>query len=202
MSIEKIKQRIKMIEGNDFNITEVTYSSNLEPDEIDALKADDSTYKSVKAASDAASNAEKIARDTFRTVGLDSGSQNSSNDETNGNYIQLPSQFEKTVYPILALVKRYNISDDIAPNGKPIFGYSKPVFKNGRSNTLVLQKSQIVQVEFTDDKLSKLKSINVKKYKAVPASINAFYNDIYKNKNTYNVDSVSNTEKFIVIKFK
>jgi hypothetical protein len=113
-----------------------------------------------------------------------------------------PSQFEKVVYPILALVKRYNISDDIAPNGKPIFGYSKPVFKGGRSNTLVLEKSQIVQVEFTDDKLSKLTSINVKKYKSAPASVNAFYNDINKNKNNYNIDLVTNTKKFIVLKFK
>ena len=202
MSIEKIKQRIKMIEENDFNITEVTYSSNLEPDEIDALKADDSTYKAVKGASDAVSNAEKIARSTFDTVGSDGGSQNNSNGGTNANYIQLPSQFEKVVYPILALVKRYNISDDIAPNGKPIFGYSKPVFKGGRSNTLVLEKSQIVQVEFTDDKLSKLTSINVKKYKSAPASVNAFYNDINKNKNNYNIDLVTNTKKFIVLKFK
>jgi hypothetical protein len=197
MSIEKIKQRIKMIEENDFNITEATYASNLEPDEIDALKADASTHKVVTNATKAVSNAERIARDTLGGVGSENGSYDTAND----NYVQLPSQFDKQVYPILILVKKYNISDDIAPNGKPIFGYSKPVFKGGRSNTLVLQKSQIVQVEFTDDKISKLKSINVKKYKTAPASISAFYNDINKNKSTYNIASVTNTEKFIVIKF-
>ena len=44
--------------------------------------------------------------------------------------------------------------------------------------------------------------INVKKYKSAPASVSAFYNDINKNKNTYNIDLVTNTKKFIVIKFR
>jgi hypothetical protein len=198
MSIEKIKQRIKMIEENDFSINEATYASNLEPDDVSALKADKSTHDSVRKASKAVSNAERIARDTLGGIGSDGDSYdtNSSHD-----YIQIPDQFGAQVYPILALVKKYNLTDDINSSGKPIFGFNKPVFKGGRSNTLVLQKSQIIQVEFVDDKLSKLKSINVKKYKSAPASVSAFYNDINKNKTNYKVSSVTNTEKFIVIKF-
>lgn len=193
MSIEKIKQRIKMIEENDFNITEVTYASNLEPDEIDALKADDSTYAAVKNATTAVSNAEKIARNTLN-VG-------STQQTPSGEYFQLPEEFNKQVYPILVLIKKYNITDDIESTGKPIFGFTKPVFKGGRSDTLVLQKSQIVQIQFTDNNLAKIKSINVKKYKANPNNVDAFYKDINKNKDIYNFTSVTNTEKFIVIKF-
>lgn len=196
MSIEKIKQRIKMIEENDFNITEVTYASNLEPDEIDALKNVASTHKAVKNATTAVSNAEKIASST-----LNVGSTQSTQQGSNGKYYELPEEFNKQVYPIFVLIKKYNITDDIESNGKPIFGFSKPVFKGGRNDTLVLQKSQIVQIQFTDNNLGKIKSINVKKYKANPNNVDAFYEDINNNKNTYKFTSVANTEKFIVIKF-
>lgn len=196
MSLEKIKQRIKMIENNDFNINESVYSPKLDQDDVDTLKADYDTHVSVTKASKAVSGAEKIARDT---LGGDSSGDLPNN--SSGNYINLPSQYDKQVSPILSLVKKYNITDDVDTNGKPVFGYTKPVFKGGRNNTLLLQKSGIVQIEFIDDSLSKLKSINVKKYKSKPSNVDAFFNDVTKNKNKYGIVSVVNTTKFIVIKF-
>jgi hypothetical protein len=185
MSIEKIIERIKMIENNDFNITENTL-------DID-------TVKTIRAGKKSSDSAERIARDILGGFG-DDGTTYSSSDSS-GNYIALPSQFEKQVQPILILVKKYELTDDLNSSGKPVFGYSKPVFKGGRNNTLVLQKSEIVQVEFIDDSLSKLKSINVKKYKSPNSNVNAFFNEVLKNKDTYGVKTVTNTQKFIVIKF-
>mgnify|MGYP000014329711 FL=1 len=189
MSIEKIIERIKMIENNDFNITENTL-------DID-------TVKTIRAGKKSSDSAERIARDILGGFG-DDGTTYSSSDsssDSSGNYIALPSQFEKQVQPILILVKKYELTDDLNSSGKPVFGYSKPVFKGGRNNTLVLQKSEIVQVEFIDDSLSKLKSINVKKYKSPNSNVNAFFNEVLKNKDTYGVKTVTNTQKFIVIKF-
>ena len=59
MSIEKIKQRIKMIESNDFNISEATYASNLDADDVKTLKADKDTHTSITKASKAAGSAER-----------------------------------------------------------------------------------------------------------------------------------------------
>lgn len=184
MSIEKILERIKMIENNDFNITE-----NLDLDTVQTLRA----------AKKSSNSAERIARDTLGGFGDDGTSY--SGGDSSGNYIALPSQFEKQVQPILMLVKKYELTDDLNSSGKPLFGYSKPVFKGGRNNTLVLQKSEIVQVEFVDDSLTKLKSVNIKKYKSPNSNVNAFFNEVIKNKDTYGAKTVTNTQKFIVIKF-
>lgn len=192
MSIDKILKRIRMIESNDFN-------TNNDDEEVKEKPLDAHTALALLKGKKSADAAERIARDTLGGHGSIDGYSDSHS--SSNSYISLPSQFEKQVQPLLTVAKKYNLIDDVNSGGKPLFGYTKPMFKGGRNNVLVLQKSGAIQVEFIDDALSKIKSINIKKLNLPQQNLSAFFNDINKNKSTYGIKSVSDTKKFIVINF-
>ena len=108
----------------------------------------------------------------------------SNSHSSSGNYISLPSQFEKQVQPLLTVAKKYNLIDDVNSSGKPLFGYTKPMFKGGRNNVLVLQKSGAIQVEFIDDALSKIKSIfgDINSHQTWKYTFDDYENDVKQKK--------------------
>ena len=88
MSIDKILKRIRMIESNDFN-------TNNDDEEVKEKPLDAPTALALIRGKKSADAAERIARDTLGGHGSVDGHSNSHS--PSGNYISLPSQFEKQV---------------------------------------------------------------------------------------------------------
>lgn len=201
MSIEKIKQRIKMIEDNDFStINEIDEKpGQYTKQDFDAIaKSGDagSTFARLGSAGAYAKSAEKNIKSAF---------SGSSDRVTIGNLLQLPTDYEPYVFPIYKLLKKYNILTDDLDDTKftAIAGYKPEAARNFKiNNKLVLQSSREIEFLFyseisSDSDMSTNKllemSINLSVFASKQVTdITNFINELNANKTLYKISGVNN----------
>lgn len=152
MSIEKIKERIKMIEGNNFEVVEssnkLTQTQASSFQSMDPKKASN-LLKTIGKADNAYGKALDITRQHFDKVSRFNISDNEA--------IELPHQDIQWVKNIYKIFSDHNLlTGEINKNRfDPYYGY---VLNNNIINTL---KTGEVQLRYTNNSLSKLEEIQL-----------------------------------------
>lgn len=223
MSIEKIKERIRMIENDDFSIND----NNL----VENIKGDEKTIKHLFKPN----NKNKLAQiknKIKRGLGLSDvdrefltlmgkSSQNTKDIQAaadqllrrggrvdlTGQETDLPSNHKSVISKIYGLMKVHNLlTNEINPtNLTATYGYTRVTSPNSNNlDTLALLKSGYVTIQFSDDKLTNLVRINVKNNnKFNNNDFQNFHNELNNNMRNYNIRKVSltNSNRLITIDF-
>jgi hypothetical protein len=220
MSIEKILQRIKMIENDDFTTTGETLNEAIKgsPADMQAIfgrrkgilpglrralglrDRDSGTDNTIAGLARTDKNTRDVQAAADRLFDTDGATR------INLKQVEsLPKKDESTIYKIFDLMKQHKVLplNDLNQNYGPKYGYKRSDSQNGQDDVLVLLKSQSIQIQYSDDKLTNLVSmvISNRNKKFDQNDINAFYNDINGNKSTYRVSSVTLQNDIITIKF-
>jgi hypothetical protein len=201
MSIEKIKQRIKMIEDNDFStINEIDEKpGQYTKQDFDAIAKSGNaatTLTRLGSAGAYAKSAEKNIKSAF---------SGSSDRVIVGDLIQLPSDYESYVFPIYRLLKRYNVlTDDLDDTTfTAISGYKPEHGRNFKiNNKLSLQSSREIEFLFSNEisinsvmssnKLLEM-SINLSFFTSKNAAgITNSINELTANKTSYKISDITN----------
>jgi len=224
MSIEKIKQRIQMIESNDFTldnepINEVvtakqkdveqtfkpnTFSLNNLLNKVRrglGLSDRDRNLLSTITTTDSNTREIQAAADRLLRGG------DATRVDIDGQTENLPRQHSNSIHRIYGLMKKHNVltNELSGSNFTPQFGYVR-----GRSpqsqigDTLVLLKSKLISIQFNDDKLTNLVRMNIKNNRKFNQNdFQNFYNELDNNKSRYGVSGVSltNSGQLITIDF-
>ena len=213
MSIEIIKQRIRMIENNDFSLSnDIINEDSVRPgsytqkdfDAISQRKDAKNLFYKLGAANTHANDAEKNIKSAFST---------GSNRVTIGDLVDLPKDYEKYIFPIYKLLKRYGIlTDDLDDTKfKPVTGYKLEPSRNSKiNNKLVLQSRRDISIIFkndlkdnstqTNNKLVEM-NIDLSSFKSKnSANINNFINELTRNKTSYKISNINNSgsEEYLI----
>jgi hypothetical protein len=210
MSIDKIKERIKMIEENNFNIiNEVTTPGSYTKKDFDAIatsKDAAKTFYKLGKANTHASDAERLIKNAL------SGSNNVNIDDEK---IDLPKDYNKEVYSIYALLKKHNILtkeiNDVTFEAKNSYRITSE--KNYTiNNKLVLPPYNEIELLFKGEINDQSKSnnnkllsiiINLKQFAKEVTKINNFLNELNANKSKYNIKEINKIiDNKYIIKFK
>jgi hypothetical protein len=220
MSIDKIKERIRMIENNDFVITGDTLNEAItgSEDDMRAIFAqrkgmlpklrsmlglrdrDSGSDNTLATLSKADKNTRDIQAAADRLFNTDGATRINMNNSEN-----IPSKDHSKVHKIFDLMKKHNILplNDLGQNNNPKYGYVRSNSQNGQNDVLVLLKTQSIQLQYDDDKLTKLISmvISNRNRRVNQNDFNAFYNEIDTNKTTYGVSNLVLKNTNIIINF-
>lgn len=205
MSIEKIKQRIKMIEDNDFSTINEAYQK---PGQFDTQDDFDAIMKSTGDGLDPASILNKLGSansNSNKANSIIKSALSGSNTLVIGDLLQLPTDYESYVFPIYKLLKKYNIlTDDLDDTTfTATVGYKPEHGRNFKiNNKLVLQSSREIEFLFygeissdsdmSTNKLSEM-SINLSYFESKSAAdITNFINELTTNKTSYKINNIIN----------
>lgn len=205
MSIEIIKERIRMIESNDFNIINEAISGSekdirplFEPkdtligkiktklgfndrntDILNAIGVSDKNSKDIQ------SMVDRRLRNTYVNV--------------DNKYFDIPKKDEDKIFKIYKLIKDKNINiSDLDNNYKPKTGYSKA---GNNDNILILRKSNSIEIHYDDEKLTNLESMVIINKKYNDSDFSDLANELNINKRNYNINKVNFNTKQIEISF-
>jgi hypothetical protein len=195
MSIEKIKERIKMIEDNDFTTNEIISEDiNLNRDEIGKF-LDPKNNLVVKAASKGFANTNKVAS---AHAELFSGGLKFSSD----NKVKaLPQNIQNLLKPIFNEMENLGVlPNDLTPNNYiPKSGY----VIGYKGNRLILDEENEISLQFTGRKLDVLDTmfiVNVGNFNQ--NNFNTLYNNLNNNKGNFNIKNIKlNGRNTIQIEF-
>lgn len=196
MSIEKIKERIRMIENDDFSTKEIVSEDiNLSRDEIGKF-LDPKNKKSVKAASIGFDAADKVSSAHSELFGR--GVKFSSDNKIKS----LPQNIQNIVNPIFAQMESLNIlPDDLTPSTyQPKNGYDI----SRRGNRLTLANDSEISLQFNSTKLDVINTMYINNIGNFNQNdFNKFYNVLYNNRSKLNIKDVKiSGQKVIQIEFK
>ena len=204
MSIEKIKQRIKMIEDNDFStINEIDEKpGQYTKQDFDAIaKSGDagSTFARLGSAGAYAKSAEKNIKSAF---------SGSSDRVVVGDLFQLPNDYESYIFPIYKLLEKHRVltNDLDQTTFNAISGYKPESSRNFKiKNKLVLQSGREIEFLFhgeisntSDLKNNKIleMSINLESFRANNTTgIINFTTELNANRNLYHIHTITPTTK-------
>jgi hypothetical protein len=202
MSIEKILQRIKMIENDDFTTTGETLNEAIKgsPEDMKAIFAQRKgllpKVRSFLGLRDRDSGMDNtlsgLARTDKNTRDIQASADKLFNTDgatrVNLGREDIPGKDRAVIYKIFDLMKKHKVLplNDLEQNYKPKYGYTREDSQNGKDNKL----SNLVSLELSN-----------KNRKFNRNDFNAFYNDINGNKTTYRVSSVTLQNDIITIKF-
>jgi hypothetical protein len=203
MSIDKIKERIKMIEENNFNIINEAISGS--ETEITPLFNPNSLMGKIKkkfgfndrdqGALNAIAKVDKNSRDIQSTV--DSVLRGGTRVNI-GDNVEIPKKDINTIINIYKAINNKNIKiSDLDSNYKPKTGYTK------NKNILTLEKQDLVQIYYDDENLTNLKGLSVFNKNNIFNNqdfINAS-NELNNNKRNYRIKQVTLNNKEIKIIF-
>ena len=201
MSIEKIKERIKMIEENNFEINEITGTLNIDPNKLDTVTKDISKTKgkghAVQTDFTKAGAALGYANKARNTI---SGAFNNDVNVYIGNDVTIPNEHNQKIEAVYELLKNNNAlpkSEVDLSTKKPVFGYSQ----NG--NTAKLKKSGYITIIFDDDSFTTLKGmvLDFKIFKIGQQHIKNIENALNQDKSSLDIDNVVNNGTNIQIEF-
>jgi hypothetical protein len=220
MSIEKIKDRIRMIESDNFIITGDTINEAITgtDDEMRALFAQrkgilpklrttlglrdrdsgfDNTLKGL-------AKSDKNTRDIQNAADRLFNSGGATRVNINGGE-NIPNKDQGKIHKIYDLMKKHNVLPlhDFDKNYYPKYGYVRSNSQNGTDDLLVLMKSQSIQIQYSDDKLTNLVSIVItnRGRRVNQNDFNTFFNEINNNTSTYSVNNVIPQNTTIIINF-
>jgi hypothetical protein len=207
MSIEKIIERIRMIEENDFNIineaisgseTEITPLFNPKDSLMGKIKTKFGFNDRDQAALSAIAKVDKNSRDIQSTVDnvLRSGTRVNI-----GDNVEIPKEDINTIIKIYKAINNKNIKiSDLDINYKAKSGYMKT---GDNKNILTLRKRDLIQIYYDNENLTNLKGLSIFNKNNVFNSqdfINAF-NELNNNKRNYLIKQVTLNNKEIKIIF-
>jgi hypothetical protein len=203
MSIEKIKERIRMIESNDFTlngelINEMVTGS---PDELETLftKADNSSVKAIALGDD---SIDKVNTEYDKWLGGERiGSDNSNNVANNAKPENIPQKDEKVVFGIYReMLNKNQLPSDLDKSKfKPIHGY----FRSQTGVSLILFKEKLIKLTYSDAKLTNLKSMNITRGKNIKNNdFVDLFNEFTANKSKYKISKISMVNKGTTISIK
>lgn len=210
MSIEKIKERIRMIENNDFTTTGETINEVLKGSQQDieqvfkpndrsvlnqlmnkvkrGLGLSDRDQKLLNIMSKTDQNTREIqyAADQLLRGG------GATRVDIDGRTVDLPTKHHRDIYKIYALMKTHRVLpaadlDQNTFNSKFSYLISST---NLEGDTLVLLKGKSISIIFNDDKLTDLVGMVIKNRAFNQNDFRSFYNDLNNNKSSYNINNV------------
>jgi len=196
MSIEKIKNRIVMIENNDFTIKEVITGSD---SDLDALftKADDSALKAV-------ANVDYSIDKTKDLYNKWMGGEKINNDDPinkNSKPEDIPTKDHSIVHEIYKEMEKRNILPNDLEKGtfKPKYGY----LRNQTGVKLILFKEKLISVLYSDAKLMDIKSMNILIGNKVSNNdFVDFYTELDRNRTKYKINKITMVNKGTGISIK
>ena len=210
MSIEIIKQRIRMIENNDFSLSNDTLNEAISGGEkdirplfepkiksslIDKIRSklgfdrNHTTLNAIgtsdKNSKDIQSMVDRRLRNTYVNV--------------DNKYFDIPKKDENKIFKIYKLIKDKNINiSDLDNNYRPKTGYSKA---GNNDNILILRKSNSIEIRYDDEKLTNLESMVIINKKYNNSDFSDLANELNINKRNYNITKVNFNTKQIEIIF-
>jgi hypothetical protein len=209
MSIDKIKERIRMIESNDFNVINEAISGS-ESDIAPLFKPKDTLIGKLKTklgfndrnhdVLNAIGVSDKNSKDIQSMV--DRRLRNTYVNVNDSNmYLDIPKKDKNIIFNIYKTIKNKNINiSDLDSNYNPKIGYVKT---GNNDNILSLKKSDLIQIYYDDENLTNLKGLSVFNKNNIFNSqdfINAF-NELNNNKGNYRIKQVTINNKEIKIIF-
>lgn len=213
MSIEIIKQRIRMIENNDFSLSNDTLNEAISGSEKDIrplFEPKDTLIGKIKTklgfndrntdilnaigvsdknSKDIQSMVDRRLRNTYVNV-------NDSN-----AYLDIPKKDKNIIFNIYKTIKNNNINiSDLDSNYNPKIGYVKT---GSNDNILSLKKSDLIQIYYDDENLTNLKSMVIfnKNNRYSNKSFSDLASELNVNKKNYKINTVNFNTKQIEISF-
>jgi hypothetical protein len=223
MSVDKIKERIRMIENNDFTTTGETVNEALTGSKSEVGKIFEpnniGTVNKIMNKVKAGLGLSTRDQDLLKTLSVSDRNtddiQNAADQllgrgmrvNVGGDEYQIPRNFESTIFPIYTLMKQHKVlTDEIDQNSFKAFnGYIRTTLRHSQiENVLVLMKKKLIMVEFTDEKLTNLTRLYIKNNRNFDQNdFQGFFNDLNNNKSRYKINSASltNSGQLITIDF-
>jgi hypothetical protein len=209
MSIDKIKERIKMIEENNFNIINEAISGS-ESDITPLFKPKDTLIGKLKTklgfndrnhdVLNAIGVSDKNSKDIQSMV--DRRLRNTYVNVNDSNmYLDIPKKDKNIIFNIYKTIKNNNINiSDLDSNYNPKIGYVKT---GSNDNILSLKKSDLIQIYYDDENLTNLKSMVIfnKNNRYSNKSFSDLANELNVNKKNYKINTVNFNTKQIEISF-
>ena len=195
MSIEIIKQRIRMIENNDFSLSNDTLNEDISGSEEDirALFEPNRNRNTLNAIA----KVDKNSRDIQSTV--DSVLRGGARVNIDNKYFDIPKKDTNIIFKIYKTIKDKNINiSDLDDNYNPNTGYSKA---GNNDNILILRKSNSIEIRYDDEKLTNLESMVIINKKYNNSDFSDLANELNINKRNYNITKVNFNTKQIEISF-
>lgn len=201
MSIEKIRERIKMIEENNFEINELTGTVNINPNKLDTATKNIPNIKGYgqKLQKDftKAGAAQAYANKARQTI---AGAFNNDVNVYVGSNVKLQDDHNEKIEKIYALLKTNNAlpKTEVDLNTLvPIYGYSQ------MGDSVRLKKSGYITIHFDDDRFTNLigMTLDFKINKIGQQQITNIENELNNNKNSLNINNVINNQSNIQIEF-
>ena len=213
MSIEIIKQRIRMIENNDLSLSNDTLNEAISGSEKDIrplFEPKDTLIGKIKTklgfndrntdilnaigvsdknSKDIQSMVDRRLRNTYVNV-------NDSN-----AYLDIPKKDKNIIFNIYKTIKNNNINiSDLDSNYNPKIGYVKT---GSNDNILSLKKSDLIQIYYDDENLTNLKSMVIfnKNNRYSNKSFSDLASELNVNKKNYKINTVNFNTKQIEISF-
>lgn len=212
MSIEIIKERIRMIESNDFSLANDTLNEAISGSEKDIrplfepkdtfigklktkLGFNDRNTDILNAIGVSDKNSKEIQSMVDRRLRNTYVNVNDSN-----TYLDIPKKDKNIIFNIYKTIKNKNINiSDLDSNYNPKIGYVKIGSNN---NILSLKKSDLIQIYYDDENLTNLKSIVIfnKNNRYSNKSFSDLANELSVNKKNYKINTVNfNTNNIEII---
>jgi hypothetical protein len=196
MSIEKIKNRIMMIENNDFTIKEVISGSNSDLETL-FTKADDSAVKAVARADYSADKTNDLYNKWLDGEKID----NDDPINKNAKPEDIPKKDRSIVFGIYKEMEVRNILPNDLQKGtfKPKHGY----FRSQTGVKLILFKEKLISILYSDAKLKNIKSMNILIGNNVKNNdFVDFYDELKTNKTKYSIRKITMVNKGTGISIK
>lgn len=198
MSIDKIKQRIKMIESNDFTLKESYVNlSQSDYDTIIQNRTGMKTMSDITRGLDHATDANNVAKSAL----------NVQTKYFIGHVVQLPAKHEKYVFAIYKLLKQHKMLSKYINDNNFIASkqYTVDTIDDKTENKLKLNpKNDIIlffKPNIKDGVLYEMHIKDLSQYNN--ENISNFVNDIETNKRQLNISNISKTgTEYPVIKIK
>lgn len=224
MSIEKIKERIRMIENNDFTTTGETINEVLTGSEEDmqqVFKPNDrgiinQLMNKVKRGFGLSDRDQKLLNTISKTDQNTRDIQQAADQllrgggatrvEIDSKTTDLPTKHERDVFGVYQLMKKHNLlpASDIDPNTFKSKNRYLIRSTSSEDDTLVLLTSKSISIQFNDLSLTDLVRMVIKYGNTFNQNdFRNFYNELNNNKTRYNVTNTSITSggKSIIINF-
>lgn len=159
MSIEKIKERIRMIEENNFNIIEEgDYRAHFNDEDPSALVNNDQTRNLWLKATQPKiiqqiGKAGSYANDAASAINRGMSGSHSASIGNREDIIEIPKRFQDVIYEIYNHLRDEKVlPTDLNDNGTAKYGYTVMHERNATANRiLILQKLKLVTIYLNDD---------------------------------------------------
>ena len=201
MSIDKIKERIKMIESNDFNLVN-EYRLDLPKDAVRSLADDpklrDRVTGKISKAFSTIDQARAIAK---------RGLSGSAKVNVGNEIIRvLDPEVQNKVNDVFNLMRNHQIlTDEIDTQNRPVYGYElNQNATTQTTNSLILLKKGNIVLEFHDNDLKDIFRLSIRFGRGFKTNdVNSFVNDLRQNSSNLGIANIgfNSNNQFVSIEY-